>query len=108
MFKPGHFPSVFAYDADPALIASVKRHFPAIRTKIVICYWHVSKNVLSNCKSKFETEERWDKFIKGFRDYVYAKTEEEFEDLLAEWKAEFNWNNGNIHRASPNSTVEEV
>jgi len=38
LYKPSHFPSVFAYDADPALIASVKRHFPAIRTKVVICY----------------------------------------------------------------------
>ena len=107
-FKPGIFPSVFALDADPQLIAAVEKHFPPIRTKIVICYWHVSKNVLTNCKAKFETEERWEEFLKMFRDVVYAKTEEEFEDLLAEWKTEFNWNDGNIHRASANSTAQDV
>jgi len=50
----------------------------------------VSKKVMANCKAKFETEERWDESIKGFRNCVYAKTEEEFEDLLTEWKTEFN------------------
>ena len=61
-----------------------------------------------NCKAKFETEERWEEFITMFRDVVFAKTEEEFEDLLAEWKTEFNWNDGNTHRALANSTAQEV
>ncbi len=38
LMKPGVFPSVFAVDADPQLIAAIEKHFPPIRTKIVICY----------------------------------------------------------------------
>ena len=38
LIKPGVFPSVFAVDADPQLIAAIEKHFPLIRTKIVICY----------------------------------------------------------------------
>lgn len=51
-------------------------------------------NILSNCKKYFETEEVWDDFLKGFRDVVFTKTEEEFEDALEEWKEAFHWNNG--------------
>jgi hypothetical protein len=31
------------------------------------CYWHVSKNVVVNCKKFFETEVAWERFLKGFR-----------------------------------------
>ena len=43
-----------------------------------------------------------------FRDVVYSKTKEEYEDLVAEWKAEFHWNDGNTYRAPANSTAQEV
>ena len=105
LFKPGVFPSVFTVNAEPALISTVKRHFPPIRTKLVLCYQHVSKNVLTNCKAKFETEERQEEFLKMFRDVVYSKTKEEYKDLVAEQKAEFHQNNRNTYRALANSTM---
>ncbi len=43
-----------------------------------------------------------------FRDVVYVKTEEEYEDLLTEWKTEFNWNDGKTYRAPANVTAQEV
>ena len=49
---------------------------------MILCYWHASCNVVKRCKQYFETEERWEEFIKGFKRCVYAKTDEEFEDIV--------------------------
>jgi hypothetical protein len=35
--------------------------------------------------------------MKGFRDVVYAKTEDEYTDILNEFKDDFHWNSGNPH-----------
>lgn len=106
LFNKQVFPSVIATDCDQALINAVSLNFPTIRTKTVLCYWHISKNVLKNCKVHFEDEHRWEEFIKGFKDCVYAKTEEEFEDCIAEWKLEFNWNDGVPHTMEGASLAE--
>jgi hypothetical protein len=49
LFRPGIWPSVIATDCEAALINAVNSYFPAIRTKRVLCYWHISKCVLANC-----------------------------------------------------------
>jgi hypothetical protein len=38
LFRPGIWPLVIATDCEPALISAVSTHFPAIRTKRVLCY----------------------------------------------------------------------
>lgn len=65
-------------------------------------------NVLKNRKQYFENEEDWELFLKGFKDCVFAKTFEEFDDIVKEWKEQFHWNNGNPHTTGPNPTPEEV
>ena len=107
-FKPETFPSVIATDCEEALIQALESKFPGTRTNTVICYWHVSMNVLKNCKRYFETEEDWELFFKGFKNCVFAKTLEEFDDLVTEWKEEFHWNDGNPHTTGPNPTPDEV
>jgi hypothetical protein len=58
LFNPFVYPSVLATDCEVALISALERHFPAIRTKVVLCFWHILKNVTLHCKSKFETIDR--------------------------------------------------
>jgi hypothetical protein len=109
LFKQGIWPSVIATDCDDALINAIKSSFPPIRTKTVLCYWHISQNVITNCKRYFQTEERWEEFLAGFRRCIYAKTEEEFEDIVNEWKEDFHWNDGNPWwPESDTPTPEEV
>lgn len=84
LFQPGIWPSVIVTDCEEALIQAVDKRFPLIRTKMILCYWHASCNVVKRCKQYFETEERWEEFMKGFKRCVYAKTEEEFEDIVNE------------------------
>jgi hypothetical protein len=108
LYDPGNWPSVVATDCEPALISAVLTHFPAIQTKHVLCYWHISKCLLTNCKALFGTMERWEEFMQFFQKVVFSKTEDEYEDLLEEFKTEFNWNDGNPHLATPNSTPDEI
>jgi hypothetical protein len=42
-----------------------------------------------NCKANLNTAERWEEFIQGFRDVVYAKTKDEYTDILNEFKDDF-------------------
>jgi hypothetical protein len=88
LFNLQIYPSVLATDCKPALLKLLERHFPSIRTKIVLCFWHICKNVILHCKAKFETIEPWKGFLKGFCQVVQAKTEE-FEDILTEWQTKY-------------------
>ena len=97
LFKEGIWPSIIGTDCEENLMAALESNFPLIRTKFVICYWHVSMNVVRNCKQYFETAERWDEFFKAFQACVYANTIDEFNDAVVDFKAEFNWNNGDPH-----------
>jgi len=64
--------------------------------------------VLTNCKKIIETEEAWVPFLRGFKACVFAKTEDEFEDIMNEWKKEFCWNDDRPWEASVDATPEEV
>jgi MULE transposase domain len=70
LYDPGKWPSVVATDCEPALISD----FPAIQTKHVLCYWHISKCLLTNCKALFDTMERREEFIQFFKKVVFSKT----------------------------------
>jgi hypothetical protein len=51
--------------------------------------------------------ERWEEFEKGFKEVVFAKTSEEYEDIRSEFKAEFHWNDGNPHITPSDATPAE-
>jgi hypothetical protein len=51
--------------------------------------------------------ERWEEYAQFFQKVVFSKTEDEYKDLLKEFKTEFNWNNGNLHIPSAFSTPEK-
>jgi MULE transposase domain len=56
LFQQGIWPSVIATDCDEALMHAVESMFPPAQSKMVLCFWHVSMNVVTNCKKFFETE----------------------------------------------------
>jgi MULE transposase domain len=97
LLDPQLFPAVVATDCEEALMSALSKTFPSDRTKTVLCFWHVAKNVLYHNKKRFETAERWEDFLRDFKTVVYSKTIEEFEENIEAWKTEYNWNDGNIH-----------
>jgi hypothetical protein len=48
LFREGIWPSVIATDCDEALMSAIESTFPAAHCNTVLCYWHVSMNVLTN------------------------------------------------------------
>ena len=46
--------------------------------------------------------------MKGFISCVFAKTIEEYNDVVEEWKADFHWNNGVLYTTSIDSSVVEI
>jgi hypothetical protein len=108
LFNPRIWPSVIVTDCEAALITIINCHFPAIRSKRVFCYWHISKCILTNCKANFGTAERWEKFSKAFCDVVYAKTKDKYNDILSEFKDDFHWNNGNPYISFLYATSSQI
>lgn len=47
-------------DYEKALIGTLDIVFP--QTEYWLCFWHMDKNVLANCKPLFKTEETWQGF----------------------------------------------
>jgi hypothetical protein len=96
LYKAGVFPSVIGTDCELALTRAIDVTFPAIQTKRVLCLWHISKNLMVNCKGKFSTMERWEEFSCAFAAVVSASSDFQYVDMLEEFKDEFHWNNGSL------------
>ena len=108
LYLPGNWPSVIAIDCEQALISIVSTHFPTIRSKHVLCYQYISKCLLTHCKALFGIVERQEEFMQFFQKVMFSKTEDEYEDLLEEFKEEFNQNEGNLYLATLNLTPNKI
>ena len=51
--------------------------FITYRELALICTWHINKNVMSNCKKHFETNESWFIFERDWTKIVYSTQENE-------------------------------
>src|SRR6266536_3602496 len=58
LFRPRVWPSVIRTDCELALIKAIEKHFPILKTKRILYFWHIAKNLLVNYKDLFLTEER--------------------------------------------------
>ncbi|XP_052193761.1 uncharacterized protein LOC127802110 [Diospyros lotus] len=84
------FPRVVVTDRELALINAIHKVFPNATT--LLCRWHISKNVLANCKKFFDRKETWEKFILGWQLVMFASTENEYERRLHDLTVEYHIN----------------
>ena len=49
-------PELIVTDRDLALLNAIERVFPT--AKHLLCRWHISRNVMAQCKRLFETKEK--------------------------------------------------
>ena len=75
-------PVVIATDRELALMNSIRTVFPS--AKNILCIWHINKNILSNCKKLFATEEMWEQFLMEWNTLVGSKTNDEYEISVKE------------------------
>ena len=81
------FPELIVTDRDMALLNAIKRVFPTATH--FLCRWHISRNVLAQCKNLFETKEKWDKFFMSWNILVLSSTEAEYTDHWNALQGEF-------------------
>ena len=58
-------------------------------TKYIVCFWHVDKNVLTNCKPSFNIEESWQEIYTDWHGVLYSATKPIFEVKWAELQAKY-------------------
>ena len=76
------FPEVIVTDRELALMNTIHKLFPTMTT--LLCRWHISKNMFAKCKTFFDRNEIWEKFMVGWNLLVFASTEIEYERLLCD------------------------
>ncbi|KDO37117.1 hypothetical protein CISIN_1g038926mg [Citrus sinensis] len=79
--------SVIVTDRELALMKVIQKIFPSATT--FLCRWHISRNVLANCKNLFETNEIWQTFISSWNLLVLSASEEEFAQRLKGMETDF-------------------
>ena len=77
-------PKVIATDRELALMNAIKHVFPGC--SIVLCIWHINKNVSTNCKKHFLDDLSWDEFLQAWNAIVYSASESELEDAIKEFQ----------------------
>ena len=80
---PSVYPRVIVTDKERALISASHNVFPQI--SLILCRWHIGKNVLKACKKHFETEEAWDTFYSQWNSLINSISELEYEEHLREF-----------------------
>ncbi len=73
--SPRACPHVIVTDRDLALMNGIKEVFPEAHN--ILCMWHIDKNILTNCKKYFPSEESWTTFMREWKAFVWSRTEEE-------------------------------
>ncbi|CAG8694673.1 13890_t:CDS:2 [Cetraspora pellucida] len=69
-------PKVIVTDRELALMNALNITF--LSSANLLCLWHINKNIMKNCKSRFETVNEWQAFLSECNNVVYSQTEDEF------------------------------
>jgi hypothetical protein len=69
-------PGVIVTDRELALMRAINSVFPNARN--LLCIWHIEKNVLSNCRRYFSSDENHTAFLKDWTHLIKAKAESDF------------------------------
>ena len=73
-------PEVIVTDRDPALVSAVATIFPMAQH--LLCLWHIEKNILTNCKKQFKSDDKWQEFLQAWTALCRMADATEFE---AQW-----------------------
>jgi hypothetical protein len=75
---------VFLIDKSRALRNALAIVFP--EWTVLLCVWHVNKQVSAKCKKSFDKNSEWQEFNQGWTQIVQSRTEEEYKANVKEWR----------------------
>lgn len=77
--------------SEKALICALQDVMPFI--KHALCFWHIDKNFLINCKLLFDIEDTWPEFHNDWYWVLYCTTkptlEEKWVEFLVKYKTDY-------------------
>jgi hypothetical protein len=74
----GQSPSVLATDKEQALLNAIEQVFPD--ASHLLCCWHITKNIKTQCHKNFKSEEAWELFLSAWNKLVASVTETDYQD----------------------------
>ena len=77
LFLNSPTPRVIVTDRELALMCAIEGVF--LMAQNLLCLWHIEKNILTNCRKHFTTDEHWERFLSWWQQMTMAKTEFNFE-----------------------------
>ena len=80
-------PSVIVTDRELALMNAIRKIFPT--TINLLCRWHISKNILANCRTLFKTTKDWEDFICSWNALVSSRTKQQYMQYLSALESDF-------------------
>ncbi|CAG8719531.1 4873_t:CDS:2 [Cetraspora pellucida] len=93
LFDRVQMPGIVVTDRELALINALSIVFPSSAN--LLCVWHISKNVLKNCKPLFpkemnnEESTEWQDFLSRWNDIVESETEKEFNTKWRDFRSTY-------------------
>jgi hypothetical protein len=79
---------VFVIDMKKALMSARSLIFSQFNH--LLCIWHISNNVLINCKKQFFTKETWEEFFSKWKEMMYASSDREFREVWNRFLNKYN------------------
>jgi hypothetical protein len=87
-------PETLVTDRDLALMGAIRLVFPS--AKLVLCLWHVEKNVAARCKRFFRDGEAWNEFFRAWGALLQSATPEGYFEALGDFWTRFSGSPGAI------------
>ncbi|KAK2634898.1 hypothetical protein Ddye_029690 [Dipteronia dyeriana] len=79
--------SVIVTVRELVLMNAIKKIFPT--TINFLCRWHISKNILANCRKLFKTAKDWEDFICSWNSLVSSCTKQQYMQNLSAIESDF-------------------
>jgi histone-lysine N-methyltransferase SETD2 len=76
-------PKVLCTNRELALMNGIAWVFPGCHN--ILCCWHINKNILANCKTRFSNVE-WQQFMERWNMFVSSTSVELFDAALGVFK----------------------
>ena len=85
-------PAVVVTDLDLGLINALKEFYPDVH--VLLCIWHMNKDVKVNCKPSFRgDEEAWDTFWAAYERIIYAHKKEDYYEAWEDFTTAYSTKN---------------
>ena len=82
VYTADNFPKVFVTDRELALINAIESGFSLENPTVLLCIWHIEKNLLAKTKKHFDNNQAFQQFLKDWKEVIYSADEACFQQKM--------------------------